>query len=203
MIFMTGSPALETALEAIEYGAFRYLLKPVPPEALLEVVERAVAVHKLARVRREASQVQEPQAASKPIGDRAGLEARFASRRWSKLWVAAQPIVSWSGQQHRSRTRRCCGPTSRRCAARSISSTRPSGWARPPSWGGIIRGHVARDHAGHAAGGAHVRQPASRGSRGRRAVRGRRRADAVRESGGPGDHGARGAGSDSRAAARA
>src|SRR3954452_20538520 len=30
MIFMTGSPALETALEAIEYGAFRYLLKPVP-----------------------------------------------------------------------------------------------------------------------------------------------------------------------------
>ena len=29
MIFMTGSPALETALEAIEYGAFRYLLKPV------------------------------------------------------------------------------------------------------------------------------------------------------------------------------
>src|SRR6187401_1440612 len=35
MIFMTGSPALETALEAIEYGAFRYLLKPVPLDALL------------------------------------------------------------------------------------------------------------------------------------------------------------------------
>ena len=97
MIFMTGSPALETALEAIEHGAFRYLLKPVAPEALLAVVERAVTVHKLARVRREATKVHETQAASKPIGDLAGLEARFASAV-QRLWVAAQPIVSWSGK---------------------------------------------------------------------------------------------------------
>src|ERR1044072_2300769 len=41
MIFMTGSPALESALEAIEYGAFRYLLKPVGLEALLDIVRRA------------------------------------------------------------------------------------------------------------------------------------------------------------------
>src|SRR5262245_49843496 len=59
MIFMTGSPALETALEAIEYGAFRYLLKPVPLEQLLGIVNRAVAVHKLARVRREAAKLTE------------------------------------------------------------------------------------------------------------------------------------------------
>ena len=51
MIFMTGSPALESALQAIEYGAFRYLLKPVAPDAMLEVVGRAVRVHRLARVR--------------------------------------------------------------------------------------------------------------------------------------------------------
>src|SRR6185295_9105480 len=95
MIFMTGSPALETALEAIEYGAFRYLLKPVPLDALLGIVNRAVAVHKLARVRREASLVKELE--GKPIGDRAGLEARFTSAV-EKLWVAAQPIVSWSGR---------------------------------------------------------------------------------------------------------
>ena len=97
MIFMTGSPALETALEAIEYGAFRYLLKPVPLDQLLGVVNRAVAVHKLARVRREASLVKELE--GKPIGDRAGLEAKFTSAV-EKLWVAAQPIVSWSGAQH-------------------------------------------------------------------------------------------------------
>src|SRR5450432_3994145 len=29
VIFLTGSPTIETALEAMEYGAFRYLVKPV------------------------------------------------------------------------------------------------------------------------------------------------------------------------------
>jgi EAL domain-containing protein (putative c-di-GMP-specific phosphodiesterase class I)/CheY-like chemotaxis protein len=95
MIFMTGSPAIETAIEAIEYGAFRYMVKPVPSEALLAVIERAVRVHKFARIRREAAAVQELE--GKPIGDRAGLEARFSSAV-DKLWVAAQPIVSWSGR---------------------------------------------------------------------------------------------------------
>jgi len=46
-------------------------------------------------VRREASLVKELE--GKPIGDRAGLEARFTSAV-EKLWVAAQPIVSWSGR---------------------------------------------------------------------------------------------------------
>src|SRR5262245_18548888 len=95
MIFMTGSPALETALEAIEYGAFRYLLKPVPLDKMLEVVHRAVAVHKPALVRREAAKLTELE--GKQIGDRAGLEARFTSAV-EKLWVAAQPIVSWTGR---------------------------------------------------------------------------------------------------------
>src|SRR5580704_8350110 len=71
MIFMTGSPALESALAAIEYGAFRYLVKPVAPDAIIETVGRAVRVHKLARIRREAAQVIELE--GKPIGDRAGL----------------------------------------------------------------------------------------------------------------------------------
>jgi EAL domain-containing protein (putative c-di-GMP-specific phosphodiesterase class I) len=96
MIFMTGSPALESAVTAIEYGAFRYLVKPVSPEAMLESVARAVRVHNLARVRREAMQVHELE--GKPIGDRAGLEARYSSAV-DKLWVAAQPIISWSGRR--------------------------------------------------------------------------------------------------------
>jgi EAL domain-containing protein (putative c-di-GMP-specific phosphodiesterase class I) len=96
MIFMTGSPALESAVTAIEYGAFRYLVKPISPEAMLESVARAVRVHNLARVRREAMQVHDLE--GKPIGDRAGLEARFSSAV-EKLWVAAQPIISWSGRR--------------------------------------------------------------------------------------------------------
>src|SRR5438876_122748 len=96
MIFMTGSPALESALAAIEYGAFRYLVKPIAHDAMMEAVARAVGVHKLARVRREAALMHELD--GKQIGDRAGLEARFASGV-EKLWVAAQPIVSWSGRR--------------------------------------------------------------------------------------------------------
>jgi EAL domain-containing protein (putative c-di-GMP-specific phosphodiesterase class I) len=96
MIFMTGSPALESAVTAIEYGAFRYLVKPIAHEAMLEAVARAVRVHNLARVRREAMLVHDME--GKPIGDRAGLEARFGSAV-EKLWVAAQPIVSWSGRR--------------------------------------------------------------------------------------------------------
>jgi EAL domain-containing protein (putative c-di-GMP-specific phosphodiesterase class I) len=68
----------------------------VAPAALLDVVERAARVHRLAKVRREAVHVRELE--GKPIGDRAGLEARFASAL-EKLWVAAQPIVTWSGKQ--------------------------------------------------------------------------------------------------------
>jgi EAL domain-containing protein (putative c-di-GMP-specific phosphodiesterase class I) len=89
--FMTGSPALETVIEAMEYGAFRYVLKPVDTKDLLALVERAAQVHKLARVRREAAKAFD----GRPIGDRAGLEACFVSGV-EKLWMAMQPVLSWS-----------------------------------------------------------------------------------------------------------
>ena len=140
MIFMTGSPALESALEAIEYGAFRYLLKPVGLEALLDIVGRAVRVHKLARVRREASQMQEQE--GKPIGDRAGLEARFASAV-EKLWVASQPIVSWSGRSTFAYETllRTDEPTLRSPLDFFDAAER---LGRAAELGRIIRGHVAR-----------------------------------------------------------
>lgn len=93
MIFLTGSPALESALQAIEYGAFRYLVKPVAAAELADAVARAVRLHRLARVRREAAFAQ----LGRPIGDRAGLEARFESAL-EGMWIAAQPIVSWRTQ---------------------------------------------------------------------------------------------------------
>jgi EAL domain-containing protein (putative c-di-GMP-specific phosphodiesterase class I)/CheY-like chemotaxis protein len=89
-VFLTGSPDLESAIEAVEYGAFRYLVKPADPAELLDVVTRAARWHMLARVRREAS----PELQGRPIADRAGLEMRFASAL-EGLWVATQPIVSW------------------------------------------------------------------------------------------------------------
>jgi EAL domain-containing protein (putative c-di-GMP-specific phosphodiesterase class I) len=89
-IFLTGSPTVETAVEAMEYGAFRYLLKPVEGEELRRVVRRAARIHQLALVRREV--VDDVQSGA--IGDRAGLEARFASGL-EKMWMAMQPILSW------------------------------------------------------------------------------------------------------------
>lgn len=90
VVFLTGSPSLETAVEAMEYGAFRYLTKPVDGEQLVTVVARAARTRQLALVRRE--MLAEGQGSS--IGDRAGLEARFESAL-DKLWIAMQPILSW------------------------------------------------------------------------------------------------------------
>jgi EAL domain-containing protein (putative c-di-GMP-specific phosphodiesterase class I) len=89
-VFLTGRPDLESAIEAIEHGAFRYLVKPVAPDELCDVVSRAVTWHRLAVVRRTVGR----EIAGRPIGDRAGLEARF-SAALAGLWVATQPIVSW------------------------------------------------------------------------------------------------------------
>jgi EAL domain-containing protein (putative c-di-GMP-specific phosphodiesterase class I) len=79
VVFLTGSPSLETAVEAIEHGAFKYFVKPVDGQALTAAVERGAQLHRLARVRREAAGA----LPGKPIGDLAGLG------------IAMQPIVSW------------------------------------------------------------------------------------------------------------
>jgi EAL domain-containing protein (putative c-di-GMP-specific phosphodiesterase class I)/CheY-like chemotaxis protein len=92
-VFLTGSPDTESAIEAVEYGAFRYLVKPAPFDQLLDVVTKAARWHRLAMVRREAA----GELQGRLIGDRAGLEARFESAL-EKLWMAMQPIISWKAQ---------------------------------------------------------------------------------------------------------
>ncbi|MES1207437.1 MAG: response regulator, partial [Pseudomonadota bacterium] len=54
VIIMTGGPAVQSAVDAMEYGALRYLIKPIDPAHLEDVVARAVRMHQMARVRREA-----------------------------------------------------------------------------------------------------------------------------------------------------
>src|SRR5207253_1817707 len=90
VILMTGDPALATAMRALEYGAYRYLPKPFAIDDLVDVVEKAVLVGKMARLRRRALELYGDPA--KQIGDLAGLEAAF-SRAMDGLWVAFQPIV--------------------------------------------------------------------------------------------------------------
>jgi EAL domain-containing protein (putative c-di-GMP-specific phosphodiesterase class I) len=95
VILMTGGPAVESAVQAIEYGALRYLIKPVEPRQLEETVARAVRLHQMAKIKREALEMFRVE--GKFLGDRAGLEARFA-HALDTLWVAYQPIISWDAR---------------------------------------------------------------------------------------------------------
>ncbi len=89
VILMTGDPSLDAAAAAVEYGAFRYLTKPVDAEVLLQTVGHAARAHALARIRREAFNVTGAHAGA---ADRAGLEVRF-DQAVAGLWMAFQPIV--------------------------------------------------------------------------------------------------------------
>jgi EAL domain-containing protein (putative c-di-GMP-specific phosphodiesterase class I) len=93
VILMTGGPAVESAVQAVEYGALRYLIKPVDSKQLEEVVARATRLHQMAKIKREALELFRLE--GKHLGDRAGLEARFANAI-NTLWLAFQPIVSWT-----------------------------------------------------------------------------------------------------------
>jgi EAL domain-containing protein (putative c-di-GMP-specific phosphodiesterase class I) len=92
VILTTGEPAFDSAVLAVEYGAMRYLVKPVERDTLNETVRRAVRLHRLARLKRQALEL--AGASSKALGDRASLEARFTSAL-ERLWMAFQPIVNW------------------------------------------------------------------------------------------------------------
>jgi EAL domain-containing protein (putative c-di-GMP-specific phosphodiesterase class I)/CheY-like chemotaxis protein len=90
VILVTGKPAVETAAEAVETGAFQYLIKPVRNENLCQVVEHGIRVSRMAHVKQEAAELFGQGAA---LGsDRMGLEVSF-DRTLESLWVAFQPIV--------------------------------------------------------------------------------------------------------------
>ena len=92
-VIMTGGPAVDSAARAMEYGALRYLIKPVSPVVLEEVVARAIRLHQMAKIKREALEMFRLE--GKHLGARASLEARLG-RAMETLWIAYQPIVSWS-----------------------------------------------------------------------------------------------------------
>jgi EAL domain-containing protein (putative c-di-GMP-specific phosphodiesterase class I) len=91
VILLTGDPALPTALQALEYGAFRYLVKPVSLEVLEDAVLRAARLHSLARLKRQALQL-----LGDHLGDPETLDGRLAEGMRT-LWLAYQPIVRSEG----------------------------------------------------------------------------------------------------------
>ena len=89
VILMSGMPDIDSATKALEYGAFRYLTKPLDTAGLVKILHHAARAHALARIRREASFVTGIHAGA---SDRAGLEVRFEAGL-EQMWMAFQPIV--------------------------------------------------------------------------------------------------------------
>jgi EAL domain-containing protein (putative c-di-GMP-specific phosphodiesterase class I) len=92
VLLVTGVPDIASAMQAIEYGAFRYLPKPVDRDTLGQAVAKAAHLHALARLRREALSLTGADVLE--LGDRASLDARFGNAL-DTLWMAFQPIVHW------------------------------------------------------------------------------------------------------------
>ncbi len=94
VILMTAGPTLDSALDAIAYGAQQYLLKPVEPDALVQSVGRAAALGELARLKRSAlASAAKTGIEPMPFGDRATLEV-ILKRAFDSITVVFQPIVS-------------------------------------------------------------------------------------------------------------
>jgi EAL domain-containing protein (putative c-di-GMP-specific phosphodiesterase class I) len=96
IVIVTAAPTMESAIQAVEYGAMRYLLKPVRQTLLIEAAQKAVRLRQMARLKREALAMMG--VLGKGIGDRAGLAAAFENAL-EKLHMHYQPIVSWSQQR--------------------------------------------------------------------------------------------------------
>lgn len=79
-ILLTGRPSLESATAAVEYGAYRYLIKPFVPSDL-------------GRLLREAVQSRIP-ARSEGPGDAEGLLERRFRAALDQMWMAVQPVLS-------------------------------------------------------------------------------------------------------------
>ncbi|HEX4517675.1 MAG TPA: EAL domain-containing protein [Polyangiaceae bacterium] len=90
IIVITGAPDMPSAISAIELGAFGYLPKPFDIDHLRALLQRAVQLSKMARMKRAAMNV--VGSAHPRAGDRAGLDAVF-TRAIESLWMAYQPIV--------------------------------------------------------------------------------------------------------------
>ena len=93
VVLMTGAPKLESAMRAVESGAFRYLVKPVEVDVLDDTIRRASQLHRLAQLKRQALEIAGTD--HRWFGDHASLEAGFA-RALGSIWMAYQPIVSVS-----------------------------------------------------------------------------------------------------------
>ena len=93
VILFTASPSAGTAIDALQLRATAYLTKPIDPARLIDEVEKALKMHELARVRKEAHQF--VATAAEEEARRVAAGSQF-NRALEGLYMLYQPIVSWS-----------------------------------------------------------------------------------------------------------
>ena len=93
VLLMSGLPDVESAAIAVQYGAFRYLTKPVDLAEIGKLAHQAARAHAFARLRREALAVSGRQVETV---DRVELERCFGNAL-ELAWMAFQPIVTARG----------------------------------------------------------------------------------------------------------
>lgn len=90
IVIVTGRPAVESAITAVECGALRYLVKPVPPKELRETVARALEVNEAKRVSRRGRRSMTEKVDEESSGSCTESEFREALE---SLYMVYQPIV--------------------------------------------------------------------------------------------------------------
>lgn len=90
VLFVTAVPTLDSALRAMDMGAFRYLCKPLDHEEFRRLVRKAVQLGRLVEIRRKALSLLG--LGDVLVEDIPVLEKRF-EQTLDHLWMAFQPIV--------------------------------------------------------------------------------------------------------------
>ncbi len=88
VILLTGKPTIDSSIRAIEHGVFRYLVKPVKNDTLVETVSLAHRQGIVNRRRRSGTNL--TGSAPRDV-ELDGL----VTRAIDLLWVAFQPVISW------------------------------------------------------------------------------------------------------------
>ena len=95
VILVTGVPTAESAMRAVRLGAVGYLNKPVNRDTLLEEVQRAVQLNRMAQLRRSALRLLKDDVEAK---ERILSEHQRLDRAIASMFMVYQPIVSLAQQ---------------------------------------------------------------------------------------------------------
>lgn len=94
VVILTGRPSLRSTIAAVEHQVFRYLIKPVTPQLLIETVRAARATNELAVLKRRALEICE----SGSWRTENGSVTETYESALKQLFMVYQPIVRGNGE---------------------------------------------------------------------------------------------------------